>query len=58
MNELQLRSLGRQIGKRRVNSAFRTQEIEPDSALGLGIESLEKTLFPDLVQSQAQFPES
>lgn len=39
MNELQVRSLGKQIGKRRVNSAFRTQEIVPDSAVGLGIES-------------------
>lgn len=39
MNELQVRSLGRQIGKRRVNSAFRTREIVPDFALGLGIES-------------------
>ena len=37
MNELQVRSLGRQIGKRRINSAFRTREIVPDSALGLGI---------------------
>ena len=39
MNELQVRSSGRQIGKRRINSAFRTREIVPDSALGLGIAS-------------------